>query len=49
MNLNGLAYLTCTMLYKHFLIIMVIYIVNIICDQTVRKRLYMIERSILSL
>jgi hypothetical protein len=33
MNLNELVYLTCTLLCKYFLIIMVIYkhVVNIIC------------------
>jgi len=45
MNLNGLTYLTCTLLCKYFLIIMVIYIyiyiykhvVNIICDKQYLK------------
>jgi hypothetical protein len=43
MNLNELAYLTCTLLCKFFLIIMVIYIyiykhvVNIICDKQYLK------------
>jgi hypothetical protein len=43
MNLNGPAYLTCTLLCKYYLIIMVIYIyiykhvVNIICDKLYLK------------
>jgi len=41
MNLNGITYLTCTLLCKYFLIIMVIYIhkhvVNIICDKQYLK------------
>jgi hypothetical protein len=41
MNLNGSAYLTCTLLCKYYLIIMVIYIykhvVNIICDKLYLK------------